>query len=297
MRSLWKTLAGVAGALGLYAAATWLGVVYEKRAPGHASGTGRDLIYLPSPQQARLMALGFTNVVADYYWVRALQYFTDPTQSINQYKNLADFLEVVVGVDPDYEFAYKFAGMAIPYDSGRFRFVNTKRSTSFLERGVKRFPNNWQLHFFLGYNYLNFHNEPMKAAASFEAASKIPGAPTYFAAFAARIYSVGGDIDRALEFSKGVLASTTDPEIQGIMKARVLDLEVEKELRRIEAGAKAFSEATGRLPKDLAELVASGFPRAPPTFSLDAEGKAHTTIKFERMIIHDDKNQPEFRGD
>ncbi len=292
-----KVLVGSVVALSLYCAATYVGWEFEQRDPAASLGTAGDLIYLPTPRQAQLMSLGFTNVVADYYWVKALQYYTDPTQMQNRYKNLADYLDVVVGVDPDYEYAYKFAGLAVPYDKGRWHHVNTRRSTSILERGVERFPANWQLHFILGYNYLNFHEEPKKAAEQFEAAARLPGSPAYLAAFAARVYAVGGEIDRALDFAKKMLETTSDPEIASLMRARIKDLEVERELRRIEAGAKAFQEKTGKLPASLAELNADGFTPPPAGYSLDATGVAQTTLAAERMVIHVDPNQAGFRGD
>ena len=297
MAHLAKILVGSALAVFCYSGATYLGWLLEKRAPIRSLGAAGELIYLPSPQQARLMSLGFTNLVADYYWVKALQYYTDPTLAQYRYKNLADYLELVVGIDPDYEYAYKFAGLAIPYDTGRWRHVNTRRSTSFLERGARRFPGNWQFHFLLGYNYLNFHNEPATAAKHLEMAAKLPKAPTYLAAFAARVYAVGGELDRALEFSEGILRTTSSPEIEAMMRARITDLRVEKELRSIEAAAKAFQQKHARFPADLNELIDAGFARPPPEFSLRADGVAESTIKSERMVLHQDSNHVGFTGE
>src|SRR2546430_17272640 len=96
-----QVLAASLLAVGLFAVGLYLSVAYEDIAPGRRRGGARDLIFLPSPQQARLLSLGFNNVVADYYWVQSLQYFTDPTEWLNQYKNLADYLDLVVGIDPD----------------------------------------------------------------------------------------------------------------------------------------------------------------------------------------------------
>src|SRR5207248_2422831 len=108
----WKVLLASLLAVAFYGVGSYLSVAFEELAPGRARGGARDLIYLPSSQQARLMSLGFNNVVADYYWVQALQYFTDPTEALNQYKNLGDYLDLVLSIDPDYEYAYKFAGIS-----------------------------------------------------------------------------------------------------------------------------------------------------------------------------------------
>jgi hypothetical protein len=266
----------------------------DLRLPLKRRGGASDLIYLPSPQQARLLSLGFTSVVADYYWVKALQYFTDPSQSVNDFKNLADFLDLVVGLDPDYQYAYKFAGISVPYDAGRLNWKNTLRATSFLERGVQRFPGDWQLHFLLGYNLLNFHDRPTEAAEHFGIAARLPGAPTYLHAFAARVFSAGGALERAIAFTQETIRTSHDPEIVQMMTKRLNDLLTERELQRIERAAREFHAREGRMPKDLRELLAeSRIPPPPRGFWLDARGVAHSPAG-ERMVIHKSAQTPDF---
>lgn len=259
--------------------------------------SSKALIYLPTPQQARIMSLGFRTVMADYYWVKSLQYFTDPQQARNHYRNLADYLELVIALDPDFEYAYLFAGISTPYDSGRLRFVNTERSTSFLERGVQRFPNNWKLRLYLGYNYLNYHDRPKDAAEQFIAGSRLPGAPPYLRPFAARLLTVAGDMDRAFLLVEQTLEQETNPEIRALMEQRLIDLQVEKELRAIEQAARAFRERDGRFPRDIEELRASGLAKEIPAgYSLGPDGTAFAPIKTDRMIIHEHPEEVKLRG-
>lgn len=281
-----KNAFGAALACGLFGAAVFMATRLQEASEEEGQrALASKLIYLPSVEQARLMALGFRQVVADYYWVLGLQYFTEPALKHRFYRNLGDYLELVIGLDPDFEYAYKFAGIAIPYDSGRLRWKNTRRATLFLERGVKRFPNNWQLHFYLAYNYLNFEKRPADAAEEFRKAGALPGAPTYLSAFAARIYSITGAVDQAIAFAEETMTTAGDPEVRQLMFERLQDLKREKELQRVEAGAKAFRERTGRFPKDMAELTATGFPPPPTGYQLDSSGVA-SLPGGERMIIH-----------
>ncbi len=285
-RSLRTTLGALLACSSL-AIAVALAVRIEQRARTDERAQASKLIYLPTVEQARLMSMGFRSVMADYYWVLALQYFTDPALRHRFYQNLADFLELVIGLDPDFEYAYKFAGIAIPYDSGRLRWKNTRRATSFLERGAARFPNNWQLHFYLAYSYLNFEKRPAEAAREFQLAGQIPGAPTYLAAFAARLYSISGEIDRAIALAEETMTTAPDPEVRGMMFERLNDLRREKELQRIEAAAKAYNNQYGRWPKSVAELVeTTGFSPPPQGYELDQHGVAHLPGATERMIIH-----------
>jgi hypothetical protein len=258
------------------------------------SSESRALIYLPTPRQARLMAVGFDQVVADWYWVQALQYFTDTSQEINRYRNLGDFLEVVVGIDPDFEYAYKFAGVSIPYDTGRFHFANTDRAIDFLERGVKRFPDNWQLHFHLGFYYLNFRDDPARAAEQFAAAARIQGSPEYLKLFAARLFSVNGDLDRARVFTETMLAGTTDPAERAQLEKRIREIDVERQLRELEAGARRFHDQWGRWPTPTEVAVAYGLPLPSPEVKL--ENGVAKAPGLERMIIHEHPTEDRVRA-
>jgi hypothetical protein len=255
----------------------------------------RTLIYLPTPAQARVMSLGFQQVMADWYWVKGLQYFTDTSQELNQFRNLGDFLDVVVGIDPDFEYAYKFAGVAIPYDTGRFRFANTERAIEFLQRGVARFPRNWELHFYLGFYLLNFRENPGAAAEEFAAAAAIPGSPDYLKRFAARLFSAAGDLDRARVFAETMAESTDDPVEKEKLQARVRDIEIERSLREVEAAARTFKERNGRWPVDLLELgVTQQLPALPPGVQLE-QGIARAP-NTERMIVHEHPKEDPFRS-
>lgn len=289
-----KPFAGPLLAAALFGAAVYQGILFHRIAPP-ARDLEAGLIFLPSPAQARILSLGYQSLVADYYWVKALQYFTNPANDRLEYRNLADYLEVVIGVDPHYRYAYKFAALSIPYDTGRFRYRHTKRSTSFLERGVKEFPDWWELHFLLGYNYLNFANEPAKAGEQFKAAVVLPGAPAYLAALSARALAVGGQLERALLVSEELMNGTDDPEIRETMKKRLQDLKVEAELRRIEAGARDYKQRHGTFPVDVQALIEDGFSPPPtiPNVTFDPEGSA-LAPGAERMKLYNIKQQATF---
>ena len=271
-RNLWT-------ALGLLAVGALLFTSYaagrsaDQRMARNELLVARELIYLPSPATARLMSFGFEQLSADWYWVRALQYFVEPAQELNQYRNLGDFLEVVVGVDPNFHYAYKFAGMAIPYDTGRFRFANTDRAIDFLQRGVTRWPDDWQMRLYLGFYLLNFRDDPAGAAEQFSKAAPIPGAPAYLKGFAAKLLALSGTIDRGKLFTEQMLAITDDPDERAKLKQRLREIEAEGALRKVEAAAEQFRDRQGRWPIGLGELAALGpLPHLPPDARLE-EGK------------------------
>jgi len=255
----------------------------------------RELIYLPTPQQARLMSMGFEQVMADWYWVKSLQYFTDPLQAYNRFKNLGDILGVVVGVDPDFQYAYKFAGIAVPYDTGRLRWANTGQAIELLQRGVQRFPGNWELQFYLGFSLLNFRKDTAGAAEHFAAAAKIPGSPSYLKRFAARLFAASGDTDRALVFAETMLGNTNDPHERKQLEQRIRSIQLEGQLRTLEEAARRFQMEEGRWPSTTLELTAKyGLPAPPPGVTF-ANGVASVPPGAERMIVHEHPIEGEYR--
>jgi hypothetical protein len=245
----------------------------------------RELIYLPPPETARILSLGFNQVMADWYWVKGLQYFTDPFQALNKYKNLPDILDVVVGLDPDFEYAYKFGGIAIPYDTGRLHWANSEPAIDLLQRGVKRFPDNWELHFHLGFYLLNFRNDLPGAGEQFASAASISGSPPYLGRFAARLFSAGGEVDRALVFAQTMLASATDPTERRNLEERIENIRLEGELRRVEDAARRFHEQHGRWPATPTEATSAyGLPPPPEGVTLK-EGVAQAPPGRERLIV------------
>ena len=79
--------------------------------------------------------------------------------------------------------------ISIPYDTGRCRFANTDRAIGFLERGLAKWPDDWEMRLYLGFYLLNFRDDPAGAAEQFAIAAPIPGAPHYLKGFAARLFS------------------------------------------------------------------------------------------------------------
>jgi hypothetical protein len=255
----------------------------------------RELIYLPPPATARLLSLGFNQVVADWYWVRALQYFSDPVQSLNRYRNLSDILDVVLAVDPDDQYVYKFGGLAIPYDVGRLNWANTDKAIELLERGVARFPRNWELHFQLGFYLLNFRKDPTAAAEQFAIAAQIPGSPAYLKLFAARLFSAGGELERAQVFAQTMLDEAQDPLERKHLEERIRSIQREKTLRKLEETARRYRDEKGRWPGSTAELTAAyGLPPAPAGVTIQ-NGVLQTPPDWDRLAVFEHPVDGEYK--
>jgi hypothetical protein len=243
-------------------------IVAVTRGPeGERHAARPEVITTPTPDVARIAALGFRHVVADLYFLRAAQYFGNPANYRDHYRYLSPLLELVSELDPRFREPLLWGAVAIPKNLGRETWVNTAESTRLLEKGAQRFPNEWRFHVYLAYNRAFFHRDFIAAAKALERALGLPGVPTHIPKLITRLYATGGDLHSASELADAVASTAEDPDLKAAMEQRRLDIQTERHLRELDSAVQSFKGVHGRLPQRLEELVITGtlpvLPREP----------------------------------
>ena len=115
-------------------------VVEVQRDRLYAAGVAQDesLIYVESPTVARKAALSFDAIVADVYWMRALQhygYYRLHQDAPQRYRLLYPLLDLTTTLDPHFMVAYRFGAifLAEPDPGGAGR---PDLAVKLLEKGV-----------------------------------------------------------------------------------------------------------------------------------------------------------------
>lgn len=131
--------------------------------------------FLPSPHTARLMSLGFDQILADFYWLQFVGYVGDlDNRKLDRYALADQYLDLITGLDPYFVQAYWFAAFTVGSDQHR-----PQRAAELLERGIQANPDNWYLPFIAGNNQFLYANNGLAAAKYYRMASKFPGAPDW----------------------------------------------------------------------------------------------------------------------
>ena len=74
-----------------------------------AESVAQEALYLRSSNVLRRLSLGYTGLLADIYWTRAVQYFGEQHHSgTGDFRLLAPLLEVTTELDPRLLPAYQF---------------------------------------------------------------------------------------------------------------------------------------------------------------------------------------------
>jgi hypothetical protein len=279
-----RTLGTLLGAAALVAATL---------ASQHAASSRRarfpaeeDLLYLPRPAALKAVSLGHHELMADLVFTRAIVYFGTQFHGERQYRWLDNYLDTIVALDPHWRTPYRWAGVATMYDGRTITNPSVLESSHFLEMGVQQFPDDWELPFMLGCNYL-FElksDDPVQKAAwkrrggeYVRHAALVGGAPSWVPLLAATILRQEGEEEAAVRHLEEVYLSTNDPrtreQVGNRLRSLHSHLDLDKAARDRQALEAAWRNTLPYAPPDLFLIVG---PRPPAR--LDAPFLAHNPV-------------------
>src|SRR5260370_9038082 len=115
----------------------------------------QQALYLRSSKVLRRLSLGYTGLLADIYWTRAVQYFGEQHHNgSGDFRLLAPLLEVTTELDPrrfpPYPFGANFLLPNPPTGAGL-----PGSALSLMKYGIEHNPDQWRLYYKQGFLYYN----------------------------------------------------------------------------------------------------------------------------------------------
>src|SRR5262249_17682375 len=161
--------------------------------------TLEEVLYLPSGKTLQRLSLGYSNLLADIYWTRAVQYFGGKQlQRSKRYDLLYPLLDITTDLDPHLIPAYQsgsiFLSQGPPWGAGQ-----PDKAAALMEKGIRANPEYWRLYFTLGFIHYQDRHDPRAAQQAFEKGSEVPGALPWMKVMAARMAEHAQDINLALD--------------------------------------------------------------------------------------------------
>jgi hypothetical protein len=217
----------------------------------HPSRADQGLQFVPRPEVARVAALGFRALVADYFWMQAVQVVGaaqgDP---VKHAPLLAPLIDVVTTVDPWVGHPYRFAANFLIDTEERVRFAN-----QLLERGIEHQPEDWRNHFYLGFNHFFYLGENGRAADALEGAAALPESPIYLRRLVARLRADEAGLETASAFLQELVRTAEDDQARAQYEEALREVEVERRARFLDEARARFRERAGRDIASVAELA------------------------------------------
>ncbi|HKO61464.1 MAG TPA: hypothetical protein VJV03_09915 [Pyrinomonadaceae bacterium] len=239
--------------IGSILVARWL----DMRRPKIQTEVQQESLYLTGNTLKR-MSLSFNGLVADWYWMRSLQYVggkilnaQGPVQldDLGQLdmKLLAPMLDVATTLDPEFMEAYMYAAVVLPG-------LDEEEAIRITRKGIAANPNEWRLYQHLGYIYWQ-REDYASAGQAYSEGATIPGAPPWMQAMKARMAAEGGSRDIAREIYARMYQEAGDPNVKEMARLRLLQLQSMDQRDVIRKLLDIYKTRVGKCPASWQEMA------------------------------------------
>ncbi|HEY0004943.1 MAG TPA: hypothetical protein VGB17_09045 [Pyrinomonadaceae bacterium] len=206
---------------------------------------------------AKRLSLGFNGLVADWYWMRSLQYVgrkmlnyqgrveLDDLSPLNL-RVLSALLDTTVTLDPQFMAAYEYGAVVLPS-------ISQEQAIKLLEKGIAANPQSWKLRHHLGYIYWQ-RGDYQRASEIYAAGAKLAGAPSWMQIMSARMAAEGGTRSTAREIYTRMYEQSDDQQVREIALLRLMQVASFDERDTIRAALAEFKRRSGRCPSNWGEL-------------------------------------------
>lgn len=249
----------------LLAAVVGLQSLRDRVAPPRVESA--PLLWLQSPEAARRMTLSFDDIAADLYWVRAIVHYGGERrapEAPNRFALLYPLLDMTTTLDPNFDVAARLGAVFLSegYPGGPGR---TDQALALLEKGLRHDPTRWQyLHDIAFVHYWWLHDYPT-AAANFQKASELPGAPAWLKTMAGITLMQGGDRNAARTLWSELYASADEDWLRRAAEFRLAQLRALDDIDGLTARVGRVIAQTGEVPRAWDGVMAAGLLAGVPT--------------------------------
>jgi tetratricopeptide (TPR) repeat protein len=220
-------------------------------------GQEPDLLYFNSPSMLKRMALSYDHLLADFYWMRVIQYYGRRDEADKRpvrYKNLAALLDITTTLDPDLMDAYRagsqFLAEADPAGAGQ-----PQEALALLNKGIRAHPQEWRFWYDKGFIYYLHLSDYQKAGEAWQTGSRIESAPHFLEPLAAMSFTKGGAIEVALALWNNQYRESTRADVRENARNHIFSIEVARDIWSLEFLLEKHKEKADSYPPSLQELI------------------------------------------
>jgi tetratricopeptide (TPR) repeat protein len=215
-----------------------------------------DLLFFSSPALVKKMSFGFEGLLADFYWMRTIQYYgrrDEADKRAIRYKNLSTLLDITTTLDPHLLDAYRagayFLAEADPVGAGK-----PEQAIQLLDKGIRAHPQEWRLFHDKGFMYYWYLKDYKAAGEVWQSASRLQDAPYWISSLAAMSLSRGGAIEIAIALWEHQYRESNRADVRENARNHLLSIRVSQDLSRLKVLAEKYKEQIGIYPPSLKDL-------------------------------------------
>ena len=226
-----------------------------------ASRVETRLLYIPDGEVLERMALSFDVLLADVYWMRALQHYGGTKRSVDvekSYDLLGPLLDIATTLDPRFNAAYRFGAIFLTegYPNGPGR---PDLAIALLEKGIEEMPAKWEYYMDIGFIHYWWLQDYDTAADWFEKAADVPGASWWLRSLSASTLAAGGNRASSRLLWQQMHDTADNDWLRNEAARRLTQLRALDDIDRLIGAGQRFIEQSGRPPRSWEELVEARF--------------------------------------
>jgi tetratricopeptide (TPR) repeat protein len=257
MNRLKQTFLALAVIVFGFAAVYGLSDFLENNSPPAPAEIGEEDLTL---QGAKLkgFALGAEGLIADWYWMKSLQYVGDKINATEGDINIDNlkplnprllypYLDNAATLDPKFYGVYEYGAVVLPT-------VNAAQAVELVKKGIENNPQDYRFYHHLGYIYWRL-GEFEKAAQIYSEGSQVPNAPPFLRMMAAKMKSEGGSRETARTIYRQMATESEDSKVKENAALRLAELDSLDERDAIRAALQNYREKTNRCANTLQEIL------------------------------------------
>jgi len=250
--------------------------------------TLEEVLYVSSPKLLKRASLGYSGLLADIYWTRAVQYYGGKHhQDATRYDLLWPLLDITTQLDPHLIPAYLFGGTFLsqkpPNGAG-----DPAKAIQLVEFGIRNNPDDWHLYYDLGYIYYDLRDYH-GASDAFERGSHVPNAHPFLKVLAAQMAQHGGELETARMLWTASFQSSHDKYIRGNAAAHLRAIQVDEDVPALERVVETYRQRNGYFPASFTELRVAGLLRGIP---LDPLGNPYKLTSDGQVLLENPDDFP-----
>jgi hypothetical protein len=220
-------------------------------------GAEPDILFFSSPALVKKAALGYDSLLADFYWMRAIQYYGRREEADKRkirYKNLATLLDITTTLDPNLLDAYR-SGSCFLAEDDPIGAGQPKEALKLLDKGIRKHPLDWRLLNDKGFVYYWYLKDFKSAGETWMLAAQIPGSPPWLPSLAALSFSRGGSIDIAIALWQEQYRNSTRANVRETARNHLISFQAAKEMWGLESLVEQYKQLFQKYPPRIEDLV------------------------------------------
>ena len=224
-----------------------------------------DYLYVQSPAVLKRAALSYDALVADLYWIRAVQYYGGKrlSKGPRNYDLLYPLLDLTTSVDPYFDIAYRFGAIFLgeQYPGGAGR---PDLGIALLQKGLRAQPDKWQFAEDIGFVYYWWVHDYQMAGEWFRRASEMPNAPEWLMPLAAVTLAKGGSRASSRTLWSEIMRNADADWLQRQALFRLKQLDAMDGIDFVERIVQQYRDRTGVPPRSWNDMIRARLIRAVP---------------------------------